>query len=411
MTSFTSILKTCKSFNALSVATVDNYLMYFVAMKEGLDFEVDERLKRFRTVTKKFEKSWINLVKAQVICHRIFKKNGLLKKYIKHAAVKSIPAEQQEFLRQQADHPWRYSFHQIVANPSKYFYEMVDLFNGERFLLYSPSVTKTLAEHPVSIWFNLIAFNGACWLTYGPIVSLQSFDPDDIFFFATELNPDIESEEELMADVEQNPLPYLMLIHASHNPRIVNGEDEIVQVVADHPLEKFNSEALRKNFRLEYAKGVYRISKEPWNEPPHFAAAYYAEDRKTLLLVSMTDRGFNGLMKELNLQGMDLPEEPDVRVHLTMLIATKNILGKEVILDPYEKLYQQKSTTSENELMDKLNHLLQLALPYVNSGKEPDIEALAKEAGVDLETAREILGKSMGRINTLRDRIDKKVKK
>jgi hypothetical protein len=52
-------------------------------------------------------------------------------------------------------------------------------------------------------------FNGACWQTFGPVVPFRSFQPDDIFFFATELNLFIETEEDLMADVEENPFPYL----------------------------------------------------------------------------------------------------------------------------------------------------------------------------------------------------------
>jgi hypothetical protein len=61
MTNVTRLLKTCKAFNTLSALVVDDWLMYFVAMKEGLDRDMDQRLARFRPVTKEFEKSWINL--------------------------------------------------------------------------------------------------------------------------------------------------------------------------------------------------------------------------------------------------------------------------------------------------------------------------------------------------------------
>ncbi len=411
MTDFNKILKDCKQVNEVSALVVDKFLMYYAAARERLDLEVDQRLARFRHITKGFKPEWVNLIKAQYICHRIFEEGGLIQKYLNHAEIKALPPEQLGLLQQHAAHPWRYSFHEIIANPEKDFYEMEDVFTGETFLLHSVSTTETLSEQPVRLWFNLIMFNGSCWQTFGPVVGFQGFDPDDIFFFATELNPGIESEEELMADVEENPIPYLMLIHASRRPRIINEKDELVQVVAEHPLEIFHGEDLRKNFTLEYAKGVYRISKGSWSEPPHFAAAYYIEERKTLMLTAMTDRGFANLVKKLNVQGMDLPADPDIHVHLPMLTAVKEIFRKELQLDPYEKLFQRKSESSENDMMAKLNHLLQLALPYINSGKAPDIEALAKEAGVNPETARDLLSKSMGRINTLRDRIAKKGKK
>ncbi len=55
--------------------------------------------------------------------------------------------------------------------------------------------------------------------------------------------------------------------------------------------------------------------------------------------------------------------------------------------------------------MTRLNKLLSLTLPYINSGQEPDLEMLAKEAGVDIDTAGDLLAHSMGRINSLKDKI------
>ena len=34
---------------------------------------------------------------------------------------------------------------------------------------------------------------------------------------------------------------------------------------------------------------------------------------------------------------------------------------------------------------------MQLVLPDINAGRKPDIESLAKKAGVDIETAREMI--------------------
>ena len=103
-----------------------------------------------------------------------------------------------------------------------------------------------------------------------------------------------------MNDVEANPFPYLMLINGSRFPMTLHGKDKIVQVLAEHPMELFDSSGLKKNFKVEYAKGVYRLTPEAWGEAPHFAAAYFDESRKTLLLTSLTDRGFRGLTDRLN---------------------------------------------------------------------------------------------------------------
>lgn len=411
MPDFNRLRAVCKESTSLSTIVVDDFLMYYVAQREGLEREMDERLSGFRRVTKEFQQSWINLLKAQYIGHRIFKKDGFIKKYLNHAAVKALPTEQRSYIEKQSTVPWRYSYSVITANPEADFYEMEDVFNGENYLLYSPSVTKILAEASPALWFNLIGFNGSCWQSFGPVINFLGLVPDDIFFFATELNPRIETEEDLMTDIEKNPIPYLMLISGSRYPFTVQDKDEILQLVAEHPLESFDGSRFKKDFMVEYADGVYRIRSGAWGDPPHFATAYYEEDRKVLLLTSMTDRGFQSLVGQLNKIGLGLPIEPDIRVHLPMLINIKHILGKELQLNPYEHLFESKSTPAEQAAMDNLNHLLSLALPFINAGQEPDIPTLAREAGVDEETAREVLSHTIGRIKTLRDKAEKKRKK
>lgn len=411
MPDFTRLRTVCKESTSLSAVVVDDFLMYYVAQREGLEREMDQRLAGFRKVTKEFQQSWINLLKAQYIGHRIFKKDGFIKKYLTHAAVKDLPTEQRSYIEKQSTVPWRYSYSVITSNPEVDFYEMEDVFSGEDYLLYSPSITKILSEASVSLWFNLIGFNGSCWQSFGPVLSFQGLEADDIFFFATELNPRIETEEDVMTDIEKNPIPYLMLLSGSRYPFTIQGKDEILQLVAEHPLDSFDSNRFKKGFTVEYANGVYRIRSGAWGKPPHFATAYYVEDRKVLLLTAMTDRGFQSLVSQLNKIGLGLPIEPDIRVHLPMLINIKHILGKELRLNPYEDLFENKSSPAEQAAMDNLNRLLSLALPFINAGQEPDIPALAKEAGVDEETAREILSHTIGRIKTLQGKADKKRKK
>jgi hypothetical protein len=226
------------------------------------------------------------------------------------------------------------------------------------------------------------------------------------------MNPRIETEEDLMNDIEANPFPYLMLMNGSRFPMTIHGKDEIVQVLAEHSIEPFDSGRLKKNFTVEYAKGVYRLTPSgAWGKPPHFAAAYFDEGRQTLLLTSLTDRSFRGLTDRLNAHGFGLPADPDIRVQPAMPTAVKDILKKDLHLNPYEELFERKSTPGEQEMTKKLNRLLSLAIPLVNAGKEPDIEALAKEAGVDTETARDLLTHTMGRVDKLRNQADNKGKK
>jgi hypothetical protein len=412
MPNFDQLRAICNSSTAFSKIVIDDFLMPYAAQREGLVQEMDQRLARFTKITRGFQQSWINMLKAQYIAHRIFKKEGLIKKYSNHTMVKALPPQEQSYLKEQSEVPWRYSYSVITNDPDHDFYEMEDIFSGESYLLYSPSISQILAEGPVSLWFNLIGFNGLCWQSFGPVINFMGLEADDIFFFATELNPQIATEEDLMADIEKNPIPYLMLINGSRFPFTVSGEYEIVQLVAEHELGTFVSSKLKDDFKVEYAKGIYRItSPDELSEPPHFATAYYAEDRKTMLLTALTEPGFRSLVARLNKHGLGLSTEPDIRVHLPMLVLIKDILGKEIRLNPYDELFNAKPSAGAKEGLDKLNQLLRLALPIINAGQEPDVSRLAKEAGVDEDSARELLDHALGRIKTLKSQVDKKKKK
>jgi len=402
MPDYNQLRELCQKGSKVSTAVIDEFILYYAAKRDKLDQEFETRISRFRHTEKGMPSNWTGLIKAQYIGHRVFKQNGLIPKYLNHAAIKDLDAEQQNYLRQMAAHPWRFSFSEIKANPASDFYEMEDVFTGANYLLYSRSVSQILKERPVLLWFNLIGFNDDCWQTYGPVTGFQSFGADDIFFYATELNGSIEREVDLMEDMENNPIPYMMLMIGSDYPLVQHGAFEVLQVTGESHSAIFDMQALKKEFRLEYAGGVFKLSHEVWSEPPHFAEAYYEEERGIIFLSALTDRGYLEMAKCLNAYAFNLAVDPDIRLHLPMLTVIKKLLKKDLELNPYSQLFEVKISAESDSLMKKLNELMSRALPYINAGKEPDIDALAQETGVDPEIARDLLQKSMDRIKGLR---------
>ncbi|MEO6000624.1 MAG: hypothetical protein ABIN89_27500 [Chitinophagaceae bacterium] len=196
-----------------------------------MDLEFESRISRFRDAENGMPSEWHEMVKTQYIANRIFKQDGLIHKYLNHAAIKDINAEQRNYLELMAANPWKFSFSEITANPADDFYDMGDIFTEETYLLFSPYVDQVLSERSVLTWFNLIGFNGSCWQTFGPLTGFQSFCADDIFFYATELNRSIESEDDLIEDVESIPIPYMMLMTGSTFPLVRHEEHEVVQVI------------------------------------------------------------------------------------------------------------------------------------------------------------------------------------
>ncbi|MDO9579181.1 MAG: hypothetical protein Q7J06_01225, partial [Bacteroidales bacterium] len=244
-----------------------------------------------------------------------------------------------------------------------------------------------------------------CWQSYGPIGAYSSFEPDDIFFFATELKPDIEDEQDLLASLEHNPIPYMMLLSGANTPLIYNKEDQLVNVMAEYELDEINTKSLTKSFKTEYNKGVYRLSLKNWSGPPHFSQAYFDEDKKIILLSSMTDRGFKALAEGLNEYGYNFSADPFLRVNLSMISAASDILKRKIRLIEYEDLFSKETSPPDQENLDKLNTLLILVLPDINAGREPDIKALAVKAGVDIKTARGLIRQIMKKFNDMDNRM------
>jgi hypothetical protein len=376
---------------------VDEFLIYHAANTSNVGEEFDRQLKRFQQAVKKLPFNWSAMAKSQYIAHRIFKAGGLVNNYIRQRAFLSRSAAELSFLQRQIEYPWRFIFAVLTDTPAPNVYRMKDVFRGDNYAIYSPGMAGMLAEQSARLWFHLIAFNGVCWETYGPMISFCSFDADDIFFFATELNPHIETDEDVVADVERNPLPYMMLMIGSGFPTVFHRGDEMVYLTSTISVDRFSSDQVPKGFIASYNKGVYRLALKRWDDFPHIANAYYHERKQEMLLTALTDRGFEALLSAMQKGGFDVTDA-DVRVHPQMLQTIQQVLKKKVNLNPYEHLFDQAPASDDAMQLEKINAVLQLALPYINNDQQPDIDALAAQAGVDPAAVREAVEKAIGHI-------------
>lgn len=391
MKNYDTIRSICFENNRISREVIDEFLIYYAASRDNLERKMQKKFASYKHVTSKFKNEHVNMFKAQYLAHSIFKKNGSLKRLMKHAELQRLTGEEMNFLKKYAEHPWRFSFSVIADNPSKDFYIMEDIFSYEKYLLFSPGVSDTLSDRPGLLWFNLIQYNGACWQSYGPIGSYNSFDPDDIFFFATELNPDNNDEETIKEDIESNPLPYMLLIAGSNYPLTVFKEDPFVHVISEFNVENFDTKGMQKSFKSEYNSGVYRFTLKRWGKHPHFSTAFFDEKNNKLVLSAMTDRGFAALVNTLHNYGHTYPKEPFIRIHPSMIMTASELLNKEIKINEYDNLFTIEPSEEEKEFIEKLNVFTGLVLPDINAGHEPNIEKYAAEAGIDIDTARDLI--------------------
>lgn len=404
MTDYNEMRRVCQLDNSLSSTALDSFLMHYAARREKLPEEIIPLLNRFKHVISDMPSDWIPRIMAQLIAHRIFKSGGLIKKYLNHTALKDLAPEDYAYLQQQSLTPWRFSFSEIISQPAPDFFEMEDVFTGETYLLYSKSVTAILSEQQTLLWFNLISFNGHCWQTYGPVGSFPGFDADDVFFYATELDTSINSEAGVFKHIEQNPIPYLMLITGANAPLVMNGSHELVQVTGEQDSKPIDVPALKQHFQVEYAHGVFKLSHKDYSGPPHFAEAYYDETKEKISIVALTDAGYDKMTKLLNEQGFDLPAEPDLRVHLPMLSLVNTLLKKNINLIPHARLFEQTPSPTEADVVEKLNIVLQLATASINNGEKPDIAAIAAAADMPADVVSAAIIHMTDRVNKLKNR-------
>jgi hypothetical protein len=378
-------------------ADLIDMLIHYAAEYDQLDKKLNQQLSKYKHITRKLEKSAVPLYKAQYICHRIFKKDGLIKKYLKHSAFKNLKEAERGFLEYWADHPWRFSFSVLQSQPANMFFEMYDVFTGDSFLLYSPGTMDTLKEQTVILWFNLIAFNGSCWQSYGPICGYSGFEPDDLQFYTSLLEPDKWplSSRDIITSIENNPLPYFMIWYAALFPLTYNKEHQIIGMTAEYEYDDLSMDKMGAYFEIDSVGKIYRLRLKDWNEVPHFAVAYFDENKKILKLSALTEAGFLQLIKVLIHIGYDLSYDPDFRINFTMITAAKEILKKDFKVDPYDHLFHKKVSQSEQKSLDKINGLMGLLVPEINAGRVPDVEAMARQAGVSVETARQIADQLM----------------
>lgn len=392
MTDYKELRIHCRKTHQLISSVIEDFLIIYAAGKEKLHKKAERKLARYSHISREFPEYWSNMAMAQHIAHQIFRKNGHIKRYIHHSELDQLPAQDMSFLEFQASHPWRFSFSKITDRPDSDFFEMKDVFTDEPYLLYSPALTSIMMTEKVNLCFNLIGFNGECWHTFGPVNTYRCFELQDILFFATQLNRGgwIENGRELMELVDEDPVPFMHLIRGATYPRAFHIDDQIYEIKSEYLDDSFDADVFRGRFKIEYNQGVYQLSLRGWGQFPHYTAAYYNEDEKLLLLYSMTERGFNYLVRQLNACGYELDNKQEVRVNIGMLKTASDILKKDFNLNPYSSIFSTESPEEGAKETSKIDMLLNAMITFIYTGQDVDFEGMSLTYDVSLEKVKEL---------------------
>ncbi|MDO9547742.1 MAG: hypothetical protein Q7J65_02105 [Candidatus Marinimicrobia bacterium] len=301
-----------------------------------------QNLAKYRKIVTAMPKQWAPMLMSQYSAFRLFKQNGFALKYLNHHEIKIRSEEELVYLHFQIVNPWRFTYCSVIDRPAPRCFNMRDILSGETFLLFSPGIADSLEKlGSVQMFFLLIGFNGQCWQTYGPLAHLIGIIPADILFFAQQINKNAGKLSDLPEMLDRDPFPFMMLFKGGEIPLTFHDADMIVLNSSEFYDEHFDPEQYADSFKLTKKYPLYKLSLKYWGEFPHFAACYYHSEKHRLILTAMTDRGYEKIIHTYRKAAYHLAPDPQHRVTINMAHLIKEILRKDVILNPYEKTFEE----------------------------------------------------------------------
>jgi hypothetical protein len=79
MTDFKDLKDICRENSEMIHSLVEEFLVYYAASKENLEREMNERLSRYRHITREFKDGWVNLIGYNGACRQSFGPIGAYK--------------------------------------------------------------------------------------------------------------------------------------------------------------------------------------------------------------------------------------------------------------------------------------------------------------------------------------------
>ena len=393
---FEKIRRVCERNSQISEMVLEDALIPYAASRKKVEPLMEKRFRKYRSTFREMPSDHEYMFRMQYLTHLIFRENGIAARYNLNSILRDFNADQQQFVKDQLNTPWRFTFCRLIDNPATNFYWMKDEFRGVDFLLYSPGVSTIREDKSVILWNTLIGYNGACWQAFGPVVGYTGFDEDDIFFYATESTTgEMQSDEDFINHVENNPVPYMALAAYSNRPIIMAGDDEIRYCTTEGEVDQLPIEQMENDFYIRENKGVYKLELDRVaGDYPHNARVFHDTNLAKIMLISFTRFGYKALIEVLASYGYKFAEELDMYVHPSMHYAVEEVYKRDVELFPYDHLFEEEKeeySPEQQAMTDKLNAFIDDVMDDINEEREPETAKMAERHGLDMDNAQSMV--------------------
>ena len=388
---FQAAERQCRRASRL-LKSLDPLVMPWVLSQEWALGAFLRLMRRKREIAERFPEDWHTQSAAQVAAGQLFIHPARIRK-LQRALRAQLSEEQAEFLEGFVEASWYYCPFAVQENPAADLFTILEAGTGRERLLYSPAVRESLRTG-VNLFLSLLFDNGLCLQTYGPLHYYRGYQPFDFHYFARQLSPELYRTEGLSAAIAANPGSFLLLDVASEIPP-VGHRGELLEV-HDHEahVEGFDpSRYAGGDLELGSKGEVTRLKLAGEDTPFRNAYAFFDRARGTLV-AHATNARLYGRLRELLAGQIVLPEEPDWRASMNMIVSTRQILGKAEPSAAYIELFEEElnaePTSEEKEQLERLNAFMAELSDHRNHGRSYALEALAARHGISLQTARQI---------------------
>jgi hypothetical protein len=382
--------KRIQNFQDLDTDYLEPKLYPLVDEKEKVSRALALKLRQYRVGLQGMPEALLNYLPATHITHELFKKNGLLTKYLKHPIISNANNREKDFIQTALSHPFEFSLAMVKKTENGDFFKMFDYFKDEEYILYSPGVGKTLRDYAQNpLFLFLRTFNGECYQTFGMISYFKGFVPEDFIYFASLRNKQIKTLAQVQKHLEANPVPYYFLSQFAEYPLTFDRKTKELMLFCrrDFKVKDFETAKLSKAFQQETKNQVVKLTHKTWSDYPHLGEVYYEGKKGNLIVSTYTLKAYLKLCALL--PGIEAGT-PEYTATSGMLIAAEKVLGQNKAKLPCQKLFTQEATPGSKEELQKLNLFLDQLMPAFNKGEELNLEALADEYGIDRKNAKDI---------------------